>query len=228
LQGGGSGAWAERDRLWVGSQADRVEVGIRSRLRAAHDGRVAFLVHNALFAAGIARVCGLGGATISAALQELALPSRLMPGSFNVVALDGVTVVVDRPAPSWFLRPSLRAVSHLAARRTLIVAGRLDQVPESDLFETGRLLGRSAGAIILHGDDAVPERAKPLRQGIAANRVPPVIVHVPSESRAIGRLLRLAQPGDVGFVLANDPAGVLRSLERARARRFDEAAPDQR
>jgi cyanophycin synthetase len=227
LQTGGTAAWAERDRLLVGSVVDRGEVGTRSRLRAALDGQVGFQVHNALFAAAIARVCGLSSSTIGAALADFTAPPRLMPGSFNVVAADDRTFVVDRPAPSWFLRPALRAVGHLPARRLLTVVGRTEATPSSDLFEAGRLLGRGSGAVILHSEVGAPVRAKLLLHGIAANAVPPVIVHVPTESRAVGRLLRLARPGDLGFILADDPPAVLRALERARGRSVDPSASEE-
>jgi UDP-N-acetylmuramyl pentapeptide synthase len=193
-------------------------VGSRRQLRVALDGQFGFQVHNALFAAAIAHACGIGGTDIAGALERFAPSPRLMPGSFNVVDVDGATVVVDRSGPSWFLRPALRAVGHLPARRPLVVAGRMERTPDADLGEVGRLLGRVARAIILHAEEVSPVRAQFLRQGIAANPVPPVLVHVPTESRALRRMLQLVQPGELGFVLADDVAAVLRALERTRAR----------
>jgi hypothetical protein len=100
----------------------------------------------------------------------------------------------------------------------LTVVGRLDAVPESDLAETGRLLGRVRGALIHHGGDETPERTALLRQGIAANEVPPVVVRVGTERQAMTRAIKMLRPDELVYVLADRPAGVLRAVERATIR----------
>jgi len=140
-----------------------------------------------------------------------------MPGSFNVVAVGDATVIVDRPAPSWFLRTALRAVAHLGARRLLTIVGRMEAVPEDDLVETGRLLGRNGGAIILHSAEVEARRHTLFRQGLLVNDVPPVVVSTVTERQAVNRALAMLRPDDIVLVLADQPAAVIRLLERARS-----------
>jgi hypothetical protein len=138
-----------------------------------------------------------------------------MPGSFNIVDVNGVTVIVDRPEPSWFLRAVLRALKDRTVGRLITVAGRLDPVPNSDLAEVGRLLGRASSALVLHSEAEQAGRATTFRHGVTLSDVPPPIIHTPTERRAIGRALGMARPRDMLLVLADNPLSALRALSRA-------------
>ena len=211
---GGFGAWSERDELRAGLLTQPVPLCRVGDLAFALHGRASFEVHNALTAATVALLCGVSAATVAKALETFVVPAALLPGSFNVVRAGGFTAVVDRAAPSWFLRPILRAVSPRDNGRTVTVLGRMDQVSDQDLPEVGRLVGRSSDVLILHSQEAGAPRAALLRQGAALNDVPPVVVHVPTERRAVTRAIKVLRPGDTALFLADDPASVLRALQR--------------
>ncbi len=215
LAAGGFGAWCEEDELRAGPHSDPVSLCSVTDLRFALGGRATFEVQNALIAAAIALQCGVPTSTVSAALTEFSVPPTLLPGSFNVVEAQGFTAIVDRAAPSWFLRSVLRALGHHRQGRTITVVGQLDQMPEPDLVEVGRLIGRSSNVLVLHSHDPNGMRGSLLRQGAALNDVPPVVIHVPTERRAVGRAIKLLRPGDTGLFLADDPASVIRALQRA-------------
>jgi cyanophycin synthetase len=225
LKSGGMAAWVSDGTLVVGGSDRVAPFGRSSVLPFAFGGAVSFQVHNALIAGALARACGISTAAIAEALAMFSPSPKVMPGSFNVLPVSGATVVVDRPAPSWFLRPALRAVGHLPGRRLLTVAGHLAPIPLDDLTETGRLLGRSGGVLILHSADASSERFTLLRQGILANEVPPIIIHCASERQALNRALDILRPGDTTYVLADNPPAVLRAVERARGASASAAAP---
>lgn len=219
LRAGGSAVWTEDRRILAGTIDTAKQLGATSNLAFALDGAIGFQVHNALMASAVALACGIPEKTIAAALSSFIVPATAMPGSFNVLAIDDAVVVVDRPAPSWFLRTALRGIIQLlSGHRLITVAGKMDNVPEADLVETGRLLGRAAGVLILHGTADQPERVALLRQGVAANKVPPLVVHVATERQAIARALSMLRPDDLAFILADQPASVLRALNRARQR----------
>lgn len=222
LQAGGTAVWTERQAILSGTAASMSQIGPIANLPFALHGAIGFQVHNALMAAAIAGACGIPAATIAAALAAFHVSAAAMPGSFNILTIGGSTVVVDRPAPSWFLRTALRGMAHLLpGHRLVTIAGKLNEVPDDDLVETGRLLGRAGGALILHRGAERPDRAALLRQGIAANEVPPLVIHVDSERQAIARVLRMLRLDDLAFVLADQPATVLRALHRAQVRLAD-------
>jgi UDP-N-acetylmuramyl tripeptide synthase len=219
IQAGGTAAWTKDHQIVVGTNESACSVGSVANLPFALHGAIGFQVHNALMATAIARSCGIPAETIAAALARFQVSPSDMPGSFNVLPVGDAVVVVDHPAPSWFLRTTLRGILHLQpGHRLITVVGQMENVPDEDLAETGRLLGRAGGALLLHSTTDQPERSALLRQGIAANEVPPVVIHVSTERQAIARALAMLRPDDLAFVLADQPTSVLRALNRAQQR----------
>lgn len=214
LATGGIAAWTSEHDLHLGTAEHADPICAASALPFALGGAAAFQVHNALTAAAITVACGIPVPTIADTLATLPLPYGLVPGSFTAIALAGVTAVIDRLAPSWFLRGLLRSVLHTPHRRLVTVVGRLDAVAERDLAEVGRLLGRLGGVMLFHSEAVAPERAARFRHGVAANDVPPLLVRVATERIAINRALKMIREHDLLFVLADDPAAVTRALER--------------
>ena len=215
LSAGGFGAWCEGDDLRAGSPSDFRSLGPVADLQFALRGRATFEVHNALTAGAIALHCGVPAATVASVLPQFSVPPLLLPGSFNVIEARGFTAVVDRATPSWFLRSVLRALNHHKFGRTITVLGRLDRLPETDLTEIGRRLGRSSDVLVLHSQQPDTHQASLLRQGAALTDIPPVVIHVPTERQAVNRALKLLNAGDTGLFLADDPASVIRALQRA-------------
>jgi hypothetical protein len=116
--------------------------------------------------------------------------------------------------PSWFLRPVLRAANPQAKRRQISVIGGLNKLPMADLFEIGRLLGRSHGAVILHGE-LKEDRYADFRRGVARNPYPPVLIHLPTERRAINRAMQAVRADDVLLFLSDgDPGPAIRAVSR--------------
>jgi cyanophycin synthetase len=214
LRAGGMAAWIDDDELVIGTETSQTVLCSQTHVSVGLNGAVSFELHNALEAAALALQMGIPACTIARALSQSSPAPDLMPGSFNVLPIAGATAIVDRGAPSWFLRPVMRAIGHLPHRRFLAVVGRLHAVSDQDLFEIGRLLGRAGGALILHDAD-LPARAQTLRLGIAQNQVPPVVIHTGSERQAVNRALRMIRPDDLLLILADEPTGVLRNLRRA-------------
>lgn len=212
---GGIAAWVESGSLLIGNGTESREITQLRDLPFALHGAAGFGVHNALSAAAVATAMGIGEQIVATALKGFKSSPRSMPGSFNIIDLNGATAIVDRPEPSWFLRPVLRAVKDRTVGRLITVVGRLETVPASDLVEVGRLLARASSALILHSAEIDAQRSASFRQGVAQSDVPPPIVHTPSERRAISRAIAMARPRDILLVLADKPMPALRALSRA-------------
>lgn len=214
LETGGVAAWTEDGDLLVNVECRPSRLCAAEELRFTLGGAAAFELHNALTAAALALACGMSPDQIGRGLRSFELSPRLLPGSFNVFDIHGVTVVVDRPEPSWFLRPLLRAIRDRSKSRTITIVGQLPDVPDADLPEVGRLLGRASTALILHSQDQASPRSTSLRQGVAQNDVPPPILHTPTERRAVARALQMARPRDFLLILSDRPLPLLRTLAR--------------
>jgi UDP-N-acetylmuramyl tripeptide synthase len=171
-------------------------------------------VSNLLSAASAAFALGVDLTTIADALREFLPAPETLPGSFNVFDGPSCSAYVDCLTSTAGLRMVLRAINPGGKRRQLTVLGDLSAFAPDDVNEIGRLLGRYQGAIILHSNP----RSRILdafRRGISANQFPPVVIHLPTERRALNRALKTVRPEDVLLVLhQGEPGMALRAIDR--------------
>lgn len=182
----------------------------------SHAGSASFEVSNVLLAAAAALSTGIGHDLVSKSLTRFSVSGNDLPGSFNVATKGTVRTVVDRIMPSWFLKPILRATNPRSTRRQITVIGGLDTIPADDVYEVGRLLGRTHGAVIYFGnaDDSLLAAFK---RGISGNEFPPVFVQLPTERRAINKAMQAVRTDDVVLFLTHeDPGPALRAVSRMR------------
>lgn len=211
---GFTAAWLDGGALFIGQSESAREIALVSDLEFALSGKAGFQIHNALTAAAVASSIGIPPSIIERGLQNVDAMETANQDCFQLIDIDGVSVVVDRPNPSWFLRAVLRAIRDTDPNRVITVVGKLTGIPNSDVAEVGRLLGRVSSLFVAHSESDDPERSAVVRQGVAMNAVPPVIVHTKSEGRALTRALSIARPGDLVLVLADRPGPLSRSLRR--------------
>lgn len=214
LAEGGAGAWVSDRGIYLGT-ADRDErICSTDECPITLDGEASYQAHNVLTALAIAAAVGIDLSTIRDAISRFRTTPAILPGSSNIFDQGVFRAVVDQSGPSWYLRPLIRAVNPHPQRRLITVLGDLAALPEADLPEVGRLLGRHHGAIILHSnqDEALVEH---LRRGIASNAYPPVVVHTTTERKAINRALKTVRADDVVvFLTQDDPGPSIRAIER--------------
>ncbi|MFT4037465.1 MAG: hypothetical protein QM692_04745 [Thermomicrobiales bacterium] len=220
---GGNACYLQGNAMLLGEAGQTSLVTTTDDTPWLRHGSVPFAVQNALMAAAIGRAAGLSLAQIAGGLAAYTPQAAAMPGSFNIFDIGAATVIVDRPMPSWFLRPAVRAAASIGRGRQLRVIGPMLNVPSDDLSEIGRLLGRQHGAIITHGDWP-QDRLAHFRLGAAMNDVPPVFMQAADERRAIMQGLDMLRTDDVLLVLAENAPSAVR-LVAGRSRRLDDAEP---
>ena len=223
LDGGGDACWIANASIMIQERGRTRPVLDARSLPWTREGHIPFANQNALLATAIARSCGLPDRLIAAGLAAHEARPESMPGSFNVFDSGSATIVVDRPMPSWFLRSSLRASVNLGRGRQVRVVGPMTDIPDSDVSEVGRLLGRNGGVLVLHGAwDA--GRSERIRQGAASNHVPPIVLQAPDERTAVQQAMDMLRTDDVMLVLAENPAATVRLIQR----RLRQASPRER
>ncbi|MEJ7900224.1 MAG: hypothetical protein WKF63_00145 [Thermomicrobiales bacterium] len=211
---GGSGVWIDGNAIRSGDFDDARSLCMETEIRCCLAGAARFELANALTAIAIASCIGVDDDTIVRAICEFETTPDILPGSFNVYSVNDYRIVVDGAAPSWHMRPLLRAVNPGNRRRQISVIGNLERLPEHDLPEIGRLLGRHFGAIVLHSNGR-QELMSRLIRGIAANDFPPVVIHLPTERRALNRALKTARADDLVLILTgDDPGPSIRAVRR--------------
>lgn len=218
------GVWRDDGHIRFGASEDAPIACRVPELPYTLNGDAAFQITNVLAAVGIARLVGLTATEIEIALHSYTPQASKMPGTMAAEQHRGARVIVDRPDPSWFLRPVLRAIRAHSRGRLFVVTGRMESVPIDDIEEVGRMIGRDADVIIMHDHHANPTRSEIFLKGVSRVLDPPLVVRVNSETRAIQSGLRRLRAGDLLLVLADDPVKALATVERANRVRVH--APD--
>lgn len=205
-QQGGACAWVESEYLCIGHRRGPARLIQQSEVGFALGGIASFEIQNGLMAAAIAYSLGIRSSTIANALRSFHSDVRAMPGSFNMMYTGGVPTIVDRPSPSWFIRPIIRALRDYRQARLLTVVGQMDGVPKQDYAEVGRLLGRVSSALFVATGRAADEYDwTPIRDGAYKNDVPPVVIPFATEQAAFRKALAMARPADVIYYLSSNP-----------------------
>jgi len=220
----GSAIWKDGGSIQFGSDHDETVVGRTPELPYTLFGFAQFQLANVLAVTAIALLVGLKPAEIERALLTYNPDPERAPGTMAVTRMNGSTVIIDRPDPSWFMRPVLRAIRAVSKGRLYVVTGRMESVPLGDVQEVGRLLGRDADVLILHDHESDPSQTDSLMQGARRVLDPPLVARYSSEHRAIDAALRRMRDGDCLLVLASDPN---RALESVRSARLDDRFLDE-
>jgi cyanophycin synthetase len=212
LLDGGRGAWIENGWIMIGTAKDGVPIVATDAIPATLDGTILFQIQNALAAVCAASVIGVPVPTIRAALSRFEPRPDIQPAACNVVRFNDATILIDAPRQVTSLRMLARGIRHQPRRRTLVVSGAFPGLGVDEAQEAGRILGTLGGIVLLHRENADAARMEAIKAGIAASPVPPIVLSVPDELRAIDHLLNTIAPDDVALVLADDADVVLQHL----------------
>ena len=217
LADGALASWTCRGEIVVGSR-DRTYLTLDAEaLPVTLHGAALFQLRNVMQAAAVATALGVDPGAIERGLKRVTPDSVTFPTSLNSFMSSGVRVLVDRPSPSWFLGPLLRAARALRPARKLFVVDYRDTANHDDTVQVGRMIGRQAGLCVLIDDDASLASVVAFRAGIAQNELPPPVAHAPSLAKAVERAMSTAREDDLVIVLTCHATVVHQALTTQRA-----------
>ena len=123
-----------------------------ARVPLVHGGLVAFQVENALAAAAAAWSLGVPLELVRLGLEDFSSGALGSPGRFNLLDLEGATVVVDYGHNVPSLEQICRTLETLPhPRRTAVYSAAGDRRDE-DLLRQGELLGRTFDRVVIYED----------------------------------------------------------------------------
>ncbi|MBX6341935.1 MAG: hypothetical protein IRY97_05710 [Thermomicrobiaceae bacterium] len=215
LDDGGSAVWVQDGRVVLGDALDHREVVDIGSAHFTLDGALIFQVQNLLCAVALAAALEVPDAAIRAAVEAFTPDPVRLPGSCNIFRVGGATVVVDAAREVWTLRSLIRGIRHQPHRRTLIVSGCFPHLPEPQIVEAGRLLGRLGGVVLLHCAEVHQPLIDLVMDGIARNGVPPLVLSMPSESVAVDQALRMLDDGDLCLLITEDVRHAVAAIAQA-------------
>ena len=122
------------------------------RVPLVHRGLVAFQVENALAAAAAAWCLGVPLELVRLGLESFSCGATGSPGRFNLLDLEGTSIVVDYGHNLPSLEQICGAIRQLPhARRTAVYSAAGDRRDE-DLIAQGRLLGATFERVVIYED----------------------------------------------------------------------------
>jgi cyanophycin synthetase len=212
VRDGGTAAWIVDDWIVVGDREHFERVIAVDDVPATLDGAILFQVQNALATAVTATLLGIAPQVVADALRGFEPLPAVQPGACNIVRYNDATIVIDSPRQVSSLRMLARGVRHTPHRRTIVVSGYFPGMSNDEALDAGRIVAGLGGIVLLHGENASDERMTAIKDGIASAPVPPIVLAIPDELRALDQLLNTVAPADMALVLADNPEAVLQRV----------------
>lgn len=216
LKHGGWGVWLDEGRVVIGNALDRRGLLHVSEAGFTLDGTLTFQVQNLLCAVALGAALDLPDAAMRLVALQFYPDSEHLAGSCNIIRMRGATVIVDNARQVWTLRSLIRGIRHQPHRRTVTVAGCFAHLPEAQVIEAGRLLGRIGGVVLLHADELHRPNLDLLMDGIAQNGIPPLVLSMPSEQEALDHAAKMLSDDTLLLVVTEDASDTLNKIRRIR------------
>ncbi len=125
-----------------------------------HGGRVRFQVENALAGIGAAWALGLPLEALRAAAENFIADVATVPGRFNVLRMNGSTVIVDYGHNPSSLEAIIEALSHYGHDHRMAMYSTAGDRRDCDIILQGKLLGEAFDSVILYEDHYTRGREK--------------------------------------------------------------------
>jgi len=198
-----------RDGLVVLAQGAEEHILVSlERVPLTLGGRIGFQVENVL--AGAAAMWGLGlpWETIRLALTSFGTDIDKSPGRFNVLDVNGATVIFDYGHNPSSLLAMIDALEHFPQKRRLAVYSSAGDRRDVDMIRQGEILGAAFDLVVLYEDQYVRGRLPGeimslIRQGMAEAPRARDIRSIQGWRKAAEEALSAAQPGDLVLIQAD-------------------------
>ena len=172
-------------------------------------GRVAFHVENALAAVAAAWGLGVPKETIRTRAESFAPNMELVPGRFNVLTIDGATVILDYGHNASALLALIEAVGGFPQPHRTMVYSTAGDRRDCDLVRQGQLLGEAFDHVLLYEDHYTRGRPEGqimqlIRQGLSQGARVKKIEEILGAIKAVEAALQLARPDNLLVIQADE------------------------
>jgi cyanophycin synthetase len=198
-----------RDGQVVLAEGDREETVISlDRLPLTRHGQIGFQVENSLASIAAAWSLGISMDVIRFRAELIAADIDKVPARFNVLEIEGATVVVDYGHNTHSLAAVIEAIGTFPHQRRTCVYSTAGDRRDADIVRQGELLGGAFDRVILYEDHYLRGRAPGaiiglFRQGLQAATRTKEIVEVAGATKAAEAALTSAQPGELVLIQAD-------------------------
>ncbi len=174
-----------------------------------HNGKIGFQVENVLAAAAACWALAISKDNIASGLESFAPNLEQSPGRFNLLDVNGATVVVDYGHNPSSLQTIVDAMSSFEGKRRLAVYSAAGDRRDEDMLEQGRILGKHFDEVILYEDHYTRGRAEGeisaiFRKGIVEGARTQQVHEVRGAIKSVEFALGMVGPGDVLLLQADE------------------------
>jgi cyanophycin synthetase len=205
---GGRAAFVRNGQI-VLATGDREEIVVAlDRLPLTRSGQIAFQVENALASIAAAWSLGIRLEVIRARAETIAADADKVPARFNVLEIEGATVVVDYGHNSHSLAAVIEALGNFPHRRRTCVYSTAGDRRDCDIVRQGGLLGAAFDRVILYEDHYLRGRQPGeiiglFRQGLQSAARTKEIIEVAGATNAAEAALKSSLPGELVLLQAD-------------------------
>jgi cyanophycin synthetase len=215
---GGSAVWLEDNHVIVSHDGHQEAIASLSTAPFTLGGSLTFQLQNLLCATALAWHMGISPEAISTGVRSFNPDIELMPGSCNIVPFNGSTILLDSARHVWTVRSLIRGIRDSAFSRTIVVTDCFPHLPDDQIREAGRLIGRVADVVVTRRDEDQKSSLNAFKDGLANNDVPPLVFAMPNEVDGIEHALKMLDIGDLCLLLTqniSDAVTRIRAVGRA-------------
>ena len=171
-------------------------------------GKVGFQIENTLAAIGAAWALGMDDETLRKGLRSFIPGFDQNAGRFNVLDIQGVSVVCDYGHNIDALRALLDSLRHFPNQRRIVVYSSAGDRRDDDIIEQGRMISAEFDEAWLYEGDYVRGREPGeimalLAKGIGTDKRTQRIESIQGHLKAVDLAMASAKPGDLLMIQAD-------------------------
>ena len=189
------------------------------RVPLTHDGRIEFQVENVLAASAACWALAISKENIAAGLESFAADLHHSPGRFNLLEINGATVIVDYGHNTSSLQTVVETLKNFESKRRLAVYSAAGDRRDEDFIDQGRLLGQNFDEVILYEDHYT--RGRPdgeiigfFRKGVAEGARCRKVQDMKGAIKSVEMALNMLVPGDLLLLQADEVAETVTFLKQ--------------
>jgi cyanophycin synthetase len=171
-------------------------------------GKISFHVENTLASVAAAWCAGIPLEIIRQRAATITADMGKVPGRFNVMDIDGATVIVDYGHNVHSLTAVLEVIEKFPNQRRMAVYSTAGDRRDCDLIRQGELLGSAFDRVILYEDHYRRGRAEGeitslFRKGVESASRAKEIIEITGATKAAEAALNMVQPGELLLLQAD-------------------------
>jgi cyanophycin synthetase len=206
---GGRAVFVKRDFIVLAEGEVEIPLVALAHVPVTHGGRIRFQIENVLAAAAAASALGVPRDAIRTALETFSPHLDGSPGRFNLLEVNGATVVVDYGHNTSALAAILDAFQSFPETRRRALYSAAGDRRDCDMIELGRMLGNHFDGVILYEDRYIRGRCEGeimrlMRQGLSEGKRVADVEEIRGAITAVERALATVQPGELLLLQADE------------------------